>query len=98
MRAATRAPGKAFGAPRAIATSSTLAVPDDAVALGTRALVLLHAQQGTGATLVASSVHGRIRRPARAGRRDDGAHHRGRGRAAQPTPARSPSTPSRRRR
>ena len=58
MRAATRAPGKTFGAPRAIATSSTLAVPDDAVALGTRALVLLHAQQGTGATLVASSVTG----------------------------------------
>ena len=47
MRAATRAPGKTFGAPRAIATSSTLAVPDDAVAVGTRALVLLHAQQGT---------------------------------------------------
>ena len=54
VRAATRAPGKLFGAPRAIATSSTLAVPDDAVALGTSALLLLHAQQGTGATLVAS--------------------------------------------
>ena len=83
MRAATRAPGKAFGAPRAIATSSTLAVPDDAVAVGTRALVLLHAQQGTGATLVASSVTGAVRRPARAGGRDDGAHHRGGGRAAR---------------
>jgi hypothetical protein len=58
VRAATRAPGKLFGEPRAIATSSTLAVPDDAVALGTRALLLLHAQQGTGATLVASSVTG----------------------------------------
>jgi hypothetical protein len=58
VRAATRAPGKTFGAPRAIATSSTLAVPDDAVALGTRALLLLHSQQGTGATLVASSVTG----------------------------------------
>ena len=58
VRAATRAPGKAFGAPRAIATSSTLALTDDVVALGTRALVLLHAQQGTGATLVASSVTG----------------------------------------
>jgi hypothetical protein len=58
VRAATRAPGKLFGAPRAIAASSTLALPDDAVALGTRALLLLHAQQGTGATLVASSVTG----------------------------------------
>src|SRR5580765_6036214 len=58
VRAATRAPGKAFGAPRAIATSSTLALTDDVVALGTRALVLLHAQQGTGATLVASLVSG----------------------------------------
>jgi hypothetical protein len=58
VRAATRAPGKLFGAPRAIATSSTLALPDDAVALGTRALLLLHAQQGSGATLVASSVTG----------------------------------------
>jgi hypothetical protein len=58
VRAATRAPGKLFGAPRAIAASSTLALPDDAVALGTRALVLLHAQQGTGATLIASSVAG----------------------------------------
>lgn len=58
VRGATRAPGKLFGAPRAIAMSSTLAVPDDAVALGTRALLLLHAQQGTGATLVASSVAG----------------------------------------
>ncbi len=58
VRAATRAPGKAFAAPRAIAMSSTLAVPDDAVAVGARALVLLHAQQGTGATLVAASVSG----------------------------------------
>ena len=58
VRAATRAPGKAFGATRAIATSSTLALTDDVVALGTRALVLLHAQQGTGATLVASLVNG----------------------------------------
>ena len=58
VRAATRAPGKTFGAARAIATSSTLALTDDVVALGTRALVLLHAQQGTGATLVASSVTG----------------------------------------
>jgi hypothetical protein len=58
VRAATRAPGKSFGGPRAIATSSTLAIPDDAVALGTHALVLLHAQQGTGATLVASFVTG----------------------------------------
>ncbi|HET6173493.1 MAG TPA: PKD domain-containing protein [Gaiellales bacterium] len=58
VRAATRAPGKTFGLQRAIAMSSTLAVPDDAVALGTRALLLLHAQQGTGATLVASSVTG----------------------------------------
>ncbi len=58
VRAATRAPGKLFAAPRAIAASSTLALPDDAVALGTRALVLLHAQQGTGATLIASSVAG----------------------------------------
>jgi hypothetical protein len=58
VRAATRTPGKLFGAPRAIAASSTLALPDDAVALGTRALVLLHAQQGTGATLIASSVAG----------------------------------------
>jgi PKD domain-containing protein len=58
VRAATRAPGKAFAAPRAVAMSSTLAVPDDAVAVGTRALVLLHAQQGTGATLVAAAVTG----------------------------------------
>src|SRR4051794_2962751 len=58
VRAATRAPGKTFTSMRAIATSSTLAVPDDAVALGTRALLLLHAQQGTGATLVASLVTG----------------------------------------
>jgi hypothetical protein len=58
VRAATRAPGKAFGAPRAIATSSTLAVPDAAVAVGTRALLLLHAQQGTGATLIAAAVTG----------------------------------------
>ena len=58
VRAATRAPGKAFGPRRAIAASSTLAVPDQVVALGTRALVLLHTQQGTGATLVASSVTG----------------------------------------
>jgi hypothetical protein len=58
VRAATRAPGKAFGAVRAIGASSTLALPDDAVALGTHALVLLHAQQGSGATLVASSVAG----------------------------------------
>jgi hypothetical protein len=59
VRAATRVPGKAFGAPRAIAMSSTLVVPDNVVALGTRALVLLHAQQGSGATLIASSVAGR---------------------------------------
>lgn len=58
VRAATRAAGKNFGAPRAIAMSSTLALPDDAVAVGTRALLLLHAQQGTGATLIASSVAG----------------------------------------
>ena len=58
VRAATRAPGARFGAARAIAASSTLALPDDAVAFGTRALVLLHAQQGTGATLIASSVAG----------------------------------------
>src|SRR4029077_21181424 len=58
VRAATRAPGKTFMSMRAIGTSSTLAVPDDAVALGTHALVLLHAQQGTGATLVASLVTG----------------------------------------
>jgi PKD domain len=58
VRAATRLPGKGFGAARAIATSSTLAVPDAAVAVGARALVLLHAQQGTGATLVAASVTG----------------------------------------
>ena len=58
VRAATRLPGKGFGAPRAIATSSTLAVPDAAVAVGTRGLVLLHAQQGSGATLVAASVTG----------------------------------------
>jgi hypothetical protein len=58
VRAATRAPGKTFGTPRAIAMSSTLAVPDAAVAVGTRALVLLHAQQGTGATLVAAAVTG----------------------------------------
>jgi hypothetical protein len=58
VRAATRAPGKTFGAPRAIAMSSTLAVPDAAVAVGTRALVLLHAQQGTGATLVTAAVNG----------------------------------------
>jgi hypothetical protein len=58
VRAATRLPGKAFGAPRAIAMSSTLAVPDAAVAVGTRGLVLLHAQQGTGATLVAAAVTG----------------------------------------
>jgi hypothetical protein len=58
VRAATRAPGEAFGARRAIATSSTLAVPDQVIAFGTRALVLLHAQQGSGATLVASSVTG----------------------------------------
>ena len=58
VRAATRAPGKSFGPRRAIAASSTLAVPDQVVALGTRALVLLHTQQGTGATLVAASVTG----------------------------------------
>jgi hypothetical protein len=58
VRAATRLPGGAFGAPRAIATSTTLAVPDVTVAIGTRALVLLHAQQGSGATLVAASVTG----------------------------------------
>src|SRR6476660_7429623 len=50
--------GTVRAAPRAIAASSTLALPDDAVALGTRALVLLHAQQGTGATLIAASVPG----------------------------------------
>ncbi len=33
-------------------------MPDQVVALGTRALVLLHTQQGTGATLVASAVTG----------------------------------------
>ena len=58
VRAATRAPGKLFGPRRAIAASSTLAVPDQVVAFGTRALVLLHTQQGTGATLVASAVTG----------------------------------------
>jgi PKD domain len=58
VRAATRAPGAMFGAPRAVAMSSTLAVPDDTVAVGTRALVLLHAQQGVGATLVAAPVSG----------------------------------------
>ena len=58
VRAATRLPGKAFGPARAIAMSATLAVPDAAVAVGTRGLVLLHAQQGTGATLVAASVTG----------------------------------------
>ena len=58
VRAATRLPGKGFGAKYAIATSSTLAVPDAAVAVGTRGLVLLHAQQGSGATLVAASVTG----------------------------------------
>jgi PKD domain len=58
VRAATRAPGKSFAAPRAVAMSSTLAVPDATVAVGSRALVLLHAQQGTGATLVAASVTG----------------------------------------
>jgi hypothetical protein len=56
--AATRLPGKSFAIPHAIATSSTLAVPDAAVAVGTRGLVLLHAQQGTGATLVAAPVTG----------------------------------------
>ena len=83
VRAATRLPGKAFGAPRAIASSSTLAVPDAAVAVGTRGLVLLHAQQGTGATLVAAAVTGSLGRRARAGGRDDGADHRGRSRAAR---------------
>ena len=58
VRAATRMPGKAFGPRRAIAASSTLAVPDQVIALGRRALVLLHTQQGTGATLVAASVTG----------------------------------------
>jgi hypothetical protein len=58
VRAATRAPGKAFGTARAIAASTTLVVPDNVVAVGTRALVLLHVQQGTGATLVAASVTG----------------------------------------
>ncbi|MEA2783652.1 MAG: hypothetical protein QOK29_5211, partial [Rhodospirillaceae bacterium] len=58
VRAATRLPGKTFGIPRAIAMSSTLAVPDAAVAVGTRGLVLLHAQQGSGATLVAAAVTG----------------------------------------
>jgi PKD domain len=58
VRAATRAPGKVFGPRRAIAASATLAVPDQVVALGARALVLLHTQQGSGATLVASSVTG----------------------------------------
>ena len=58
VRAATRLPGRGFGTPRAIAGSATLAVPDAAVAVGGRALVLMHAQQGTGATLVAASVVG----------------------------------------
>jgi hypothetical protein len=58
VRAATRLPGGAFGTPRAIATSTTLAVPDATVSVGARALILLHAQQGAGATLVASSVAG----------------------------------------
>ena len=58
VRAATRAPGKLFGPRRAIAASTTLAVPDEVVANGTHALVLLHTQQGTGATLVASAVAG----------------------------------------
>src|SRR4051794_33379900 len=46
VRAATRVPGAGFGAARAIGSSSALAVPDDAVAVGARALVLLHTQQG----------------------------------------------------
>lgn len=58
VRAATRLPGGTFGAPHAIGTSTTLAVPDATVSVGLRALVLLHSQQGTGATLVASSVAG----------------------------------------
>jgi hypothetical protein len=58
VRAATRVPGGAFGAPRAIAASTTLVVTDAAVSVGTRALVLMHAQQGAGATLVASSIAG----------------------------------------
>src|SRR4051794_2777047 len=58
VRAATRLPGGAFRAPHALGTSTALAVPDAVVAVGARALVLLHAQQGTGATLVASSVAG----------------------------------------
>ena len=83
VRAATRAPGTMFGAPRAVATSSTLAVPDDTVAVGTRALVLLHAQQGVGATLVAAlGLRARGRR-ARAGCGDDGADHGGFGRPAR---------------
>ena len=61
VRAATRAArARRFGAPRALASSSTLAVPDAAVAVGTRGLVLLHAQQGTGATLVAAAVTGAV--------------------------------------
>ena len=82
VRAATRLPGKGFGAPRAIATSSTLAVPDAAVAVGTRGLVLLarpagirrHARGGVG--------HRRLGRRTRAGGGDDGADHRGDGGAA----------------
>lgn len=58
VRAATRTPGLGFGAPHVIAMSPTLVAPDATVAVGTRALVLLHAQQGTGATLYAASVTG----------------------------------------
>src|SRR4051812_38913597 len=42
VRAAARLPGGTFGAPRAIGSSTTLAVPDAVVAVGATALVLLH--------------------------------------------------------
>ena len=83
VRAATRLPGRGFGAPRAIATSSTLAVPDAAVAVGTRALVLLHAQQGIRRHARRLVGHRRLGRRARAGGGDHGADHRGHGRAAR---------------
>ena len=80
VRAATRAPGQDLRRRRARSRRARRSpCPIDAVAVGTRALVLLHAQQGTGATLVAASVDRRVRRRARAGGRDDGADHRGRG-------------------
>ena len=97
VRAAARAPGKSFGAPRAIASSSTLAVPDDAVALGTHALLLLHAQQGTGATLVASVATGAA--SARPSRRRPPRRQSPRPQArCGATAARSPPTPWPRRR